>query len=177
MSHCAEALEASPVHLAHARILAYQRARGRGRVLERLLCQGSEVRYRQHRQTGRERKTLGHAGGEPHPGEGARPASERNRIQARQRGTRLGQQFLDQAQNEFTRGTRARGLARVHRAIQPERGRAALGRGIERDQLHAGSRCRAGPCCAAYSARRRASASGSARVSCIGGRLERNRRP
>ena len=92
-------LEAAPIHLVHARIVAHQDARD-GRVqLHHPLRERAQIGDRHHRQARAEGQPLRHARRQPHAGEGAWAATEGNRTECAQGHVGLSQQLIGHRQD------------------------------------------------------------------------------
>jgi len=109
-----------------------------------------------------------------HAGEGARAATDGDRIELRLAQPGLGQQFIGPGQHQLRVAARGQFVALAHVAVHVHRDRTGLGAGFDREQLHGrASSVSAGLDCAA----KKSCTSASTRVRGNGGRLSRNSLP
>ena len=98
-----------------------------------------EVGDGHHAETRAEGESLRDARREPDAREPARPPAEGERVELRQRETGLGQDGVDHRQYLFGVAALELDVALDQAIADAERHRTRLGRGVEREDLHAGS--------------------------------------
>ena len=110
------------------------------------------------------------------PRERSGPATERDAVERTEPDPGLGEQFMDEREQQLGLLARRRDLARANLVAATQRDRARAARHFDAEQLHDAAAARAGAAGSANVAAN-ASASSSSSSTGIGGRLARNSRP
>ena len=110
------------------------------------------------------------------PRERSRPATERDAVERTEPDSGLGEQLMDEREQQLGLLARRRDLARANLVAATQRDRAHAARHFDAEQLHDATAARAGAAGSANVAAN-ASASSSSSSTGIGGRLARNSRP
>ena len=130
------ALEAPPVDLAHARVVADQHPLDRWRAIEHALCECLKIRHRHDREPCAEGQTLSDTRRKAHAGKGARTAAEGDGAEHRQAHTGFVQQFRHHRQDGFSGAALEQLLALQQSLIEQQRRRAILGGGVDAENVH-----------------------------------------
>src|SRR5213592_4292343 len=123
------------IHLAHARIEAGDHPSARA-VFPRFFAQGEQRAHADHAYAARERESLRHARGDAKAGKRARARAVGDALDLRELDARLGEHFIDHAEDRLRLALAGTLVTRVERLAAACRYRAEIGGRIDREQVH-----------------------------------------